>query len=89
MTWHGAQGFQKQPSTPFVVEQEDITWQPVYLDNYGAPNSGPQGVMGISHYERGLMWVETFQSGHEVPMYQPRAALQHLQWMLGHIDNFD
>lgn len=31
---------------------------------------GPQGVMGRQHYERGLMWAETYQSGHMQPQFQ-------------------
>ena len=45
-----------------------------------------QGDMGKYHYERGLMWVETYQAGHMQPQYQPRAALRHLEWLLGKID---
>jgi carboxypeptidase D len=32
------------------------------------------------------MWVETFQSGHMEPEYQPRSAYRHLQWLLGYTD---
>ena len=45
-----------------------------------------QGVMGIQHYERGLMWAETYKSGHMQPEYQAQAAYRHIQWLLGHID---
>jgi carboxypeptidase D len=86
MTWNGELGFQEAPSKDFIVEQEDLAWQQVYLDTYGGPNTGPQGVMGKSHFERGLMWVENYMAGHMVPMYQPRAAYKQLQWVLGHID---
>ena len=48
---------------------------------------GPQGVMGIQHYERGLMWAETFQSGHMQPQFQPRVAYRHLQWLLGQTES--
>ena len=44
---------------------------------------GPQGIMGVQHYERGLMWVETYQSGHMQPEFQPRVSYRHLQWVLG------
>jgi hypothetical protein len=33
----------------------------VDIRRYQTP--GPQGIMGKKHYERGLMWVETFQAG--------------------------
>jgi carboxypeptidase D len=49
MTWNGKLGFQEKPCNDFEV--------PLAVDAGYA--SGPQGVMGIAHYERGLMWVET------------------------------
>ena len=49
MTWHGKLGFQEKPSQEFEV--------PIAIDTYYY--GSPQGVMGIAHYERGLMWVET------------------------------
>jgi carboxypeptidase D len=42
--------------------------------------------MGIQHYERGLMWAETYQCGHMEPQFQPRSSYRHLQWVLGRID---
>ncbi|KAK5168933.1 uncharacterized protein LTR77_006242 [Saxophila tyrrhenica] len=71
MTWNGKLGFQSPPMKDFVVNLKD--------KQYG---TGVQGIMGRQHYERGLLWVETFQAGHEQPQYQPRAALEHLRWML-------
>jgi carboxypeptidase D len=49
-------------------------------------NIPSQGQMGLQHYERGLMWAETFESGHMEPEYQALSSLRHLQWMLGKID---
>ena len=49
MTWNGKLGFQEKPNQDFEV--------PFAVDD-GYP-TGPQGVMGKAHYERGLMWVET------------------------------
>ena len=40
---------------------------------------------GIQHYERGLMWGETFKCGHMGPEYQPAVSYRHLQWLLGMI----
>ena len=40
----------------------------------------------IQHFERGLMWAQTFQSGHMQPQFQPRSSYRHLQWVLGRID---
>lgn len=50
MTWGGKFGFQHKPSEIFEV--------PIAFNEYGYTN-WRQGVMGIAHYERGLMWVET------------------------------
>lgn len=83
MTWNGGLGFQSQPNQSFIVEEPDQVWAPLQ----GQVATDPQGVMGIKHYERGLMWVESFQSGHMQPQYQPRAGLLHLQWLLGRIDD--
>ena len=81
MTWNGQLGFQEAPSQDFIV--------PIGLPNFGFPGSpplGPQGIMGKQHYERGLMWVESYQTGHQQPQWQPRATLRHLMWLLGRID---
>lgn len=83
MTWNGELGFQKEPTEPFYVEQSDLVVTKLQNTN----NTNPQGTMGIKHYERGLMWVESFQSGHMQPQYQPRAAQLHLRWLLGRIDD--
>ena len=50
-------------------------------------NIPSQGVMGIQHYERGLMWSETYESGHMGPEYQAQVSYRHIQWLLGHIDS--
>ena len=76
MTWHGKLGFQSAPTDDFVVTISDHP-----------RGHRPQGVMGKKHYERGLMWVETYQAGHMQPQYQPAAAWRHLQWMLGRISD--
>ncbi|KAL9073142.1 MAG: hypothetical protein Q9157_004855 [Trypethelium eluteriae] len=76
MTWNGKLGFQAPPTEDVIVQTPDL--------QYGI--GGPQGVIGKQHYERGLLWIETYQSGHEQPQYQPRATLRHLEWLLGRID---
>ena len=58
----------------------------VFAANGLAGADGAQGVMGIQHFERGLMWVETFMSGHMQPEFQPRSSYRHLQWLLGRTD---
>jgi len=71
-----------------MVNESDIQWTKVFEDSSLGGLNGPQGTMGIYHYERGLMWVQTYMSGHKVPQYQPRVAYLQLQWLLGHIDSF-
>lgn len=83
MTWNGQLGFQTKPTEPFIVEQPDLVVAPMY----NITSTVGQGTMGVKHYERGLMWVESFQAGHMQPQYQPRAALKQLRWMLGRIDD--
>jgi len=86
MTWNGKLGFQTPPSTPVNIDIPDLVYADTFNAN-GIPGAdGPQGVMGIQHYERGLMWVQTFQSGHMQPEYQPRSAYRHMLWLLGHTD---
>ncbi|KAF3762956.1 alpha/beta-hydrolase [Cryphonectria parasitica EP155] len=82
MTWNGALGFQTEPSTPINIEIPDLAWAEVFDENYAEGVDGPQGTMGIQHYERGLLWAETYQSGHMEPEFQPRVAYRHLEWVL-------
>jgi carboxypeptidase D len=70
------------------------------MTGYDGPGQGIMGVsprvpplllaklisLQVQHYERGLMWAETYQSGHMQPQFQPRSSYRHLQWVLGHID---
>jgi carboxypeptidase D len=49
-------------------------------------NIPSEGIMGVQHYERGLMWGETYSSGHQEPEYQKKVAYRHLQWLLGYSD---
>ena len=87
MTWGGQLGFQQAPNTPIVIGLEDLEYEATFDENGLDGADGPgQGTMGIQHYERGLMFVETFQSGHMQPQYQPRSTYRHLQWVLGRID---
>jgi carboxypeptidase D len=87
MTWNGKLGFEKEPSTPTVITLPDLQYQQMYVEN-GFPFDfeDPQGTMGVNHYERGLMWAETYLSGHMQPQFQPRSSYRHLQWLLGHIE---
>jgi carboxypeptidase D len=76
MTWNGIQGFQRQPNDEFHVPEhkvEDLE----YLTG--------KGVLGITHTERGLTYVEVYQSGHMVPENAPSAAYRHLEFLLGRV----
>lgn len=86
MTWGGQMGFQSQPSAPFVVDMPDVQWSDAFKASGLEGLNGPQGQMGIQHYERGLMWVQVWGAGHMLPQYQPRAGYMHLEWVLGRTD---
>ena len=79
-------GFQEKPSTPINVQLTDLQYQDVFAENGADGIDGPQGTMGIQHFERGLMWAETFASGHMQPEFQPRTTYRHIQWVLGRIE---
>ena len=87
MTWNGQLGFQSAPATPIDIKMPDLQWNEMFeaQEGYGGLD-GPQGVMGVQHYERGLMWAETYQSGHKQPQDQGRVSYRHLQWLLGHVE---
>ncbi|KUJ08287.1 putative serine-type carboxypeptidase F [Mollisia scopiformis] len=87
MTWNGKLGFEVEPSTPIVITLPDLLYQQAFVENgYEFGFEDPQGTMGVQHYERGLMWAETYLSGHMQPQFQPRSSYRHVQWLLGHID---
>lgn len=63
MTWGGLLGFQEAPSTPIEISLPDLEYESTFdMNNLGGYDD-PQGLMGIQHYERGLMWVESYQTG--------------------------
>lgn len=82
MTWNGHLGFQSQPKTPINITIPDLMYSDLFKQNGQGGADGAQGIMGIQHYERGLMWVESYQTGHEQPEYQPRLSYRHLEWLL-------
>lgn len=86
MTWGGKMGFQTAPTKPINIVEPDLEYQALFAENGAIGWDGPQGHMGIQHQERGLMWVETYQSGHMQPQYQPRVSYRHISWVLGRID---
>lgn len=86
MTWNGAMGFSAAPNKTIVITLPDLAYQDLFADQYGANYDNPQGIMGKQHYERGLMFAETYLSGHMEPQFQPRVAYMHLQWLLGRVE---
>jgi len=87
MTWNGKLGFEQEPSTPTMISLPDLQYQQMYIENgFLLSWEDPQGTMGVNHYERGLMWAQTYLSGHMQPQFQPRSSYRHLQWLLGHIE---
>jgi carboxypeptidase D len=89
MTWDGAQGFQTRPSDPFIVpydDQQDTCNAEDFGSTCGDANFAAMGVLGTTHTERGLTWVEMDLGGHMGPQYQPAAGWRHLEFLLGRID---
>jgi carboxypeptidase D len=92
MTWNGAQGFQTQPSDPFIVPYVGDPFQQAFCTvdkqdaGCGEADFAAVGELGVTHTERGLTWVEMATSGHMGPQYQPAAGWRHLQFLLGRID---
>ncbi|KAF2099513.1 alpha/beta-hydrolase [Rhizodiscina lignyota] len=78
MTFNGAQGFSSVPSDPFFVP---------YHSELSDGTLAAAGVMGTTHTERGLTWVEVALSGHMIPQYQPSASYRTVEYMLGRIDS--
>lgn len=78
MTWNGRQGFQTRPNDDFFV--------PYHREIEIGAIAGA-GIMGTTHTERGLTWVEIPLSGHMVPQYAPSAAFRMLEFLLGRVPN--
>ena len=87
MTWNGHLGFQKKPTDLMVVDIPDLEYKSVFNAGPEKGRDGPQGVVGTKHFERGLMWTQTYLGTHVQPESQPRASFRHLQWLLGRIDD--
>ena len=79
-------GFQSIPSKPINIKLPDLEYEETFAFSGFPPIDAHQGIMGKQHYERGLMWAETYLSGHMQPQFQPRSTYRHLQWVLGRID---
>lgn len=75
-----------QPATPIQITTPDLAWEGVFAANGYVGVDGLQGVMGVQHLERGLMWAQSFLSGHVQPEFQPRVTYRHSQWLQGVVD---
>ncbi|KAF7349022.1 Carboxypeptidase [Mycena venus] len=86
MTWNGALGFQNKP----FKEQFFVPYVTAATVGDSQGNLWPlagTGLMGTSHTERGLTFVEVFLAGHQEPQWQPAAAFRQLEWMLGRVES--
>lgn len=87
MTWGGKLGFQIEPQTLIDLELPDLEYNDVFVESgFEAFDQPGQGIMGIQHFERGLMWASTKLCGHMQPQFQARSSYRHLQWLLGKVD---
>lgn len=86
MTFNGKMGFQSKPSKPIDIQLPDKQFHHLFIEQGFGPLDAHQGIMGVQHYERGLMFAETFLSGHMEPQFQPRSAYRHLQWVLRRVE---
>ncbi|KAK5174720.1 uncharacterized protein LTR77_001802 [Saxophila tyrrhenica] len=89
MTWNGMMGFQSGPESwkDIVITLPDLQYQGLFEENGAGGLDRYQGIMGKQHFERGLIFAETYLSGHMQPQFQPRSAYRHLQWVLGRIEH--
>jgi carboxypeptidase D len=76
MTWHGKRGFQSPPTADFYVPPHP-SYQDVTIAGHG--------VMGKTHTERNLTFVQVQLSGHMQPQYQPSSSFRHLEVLLGRV----
>ena len=76
MTWNGERGFQAPITDDFYVPPHRA---------YQETTIAGHGVMGRTHTERGLTYVETNLCGHMEPQYQPSASFRHLEFLLGRV----
>ena len=71
MTWGGKLGFQAPPSKGMRVTWLEALHYMLIGTDFRVPVvnkfsngfAARQGVMGMQHYERGLMWTEVHQAG--------------------------
>ncbi|KAJ5096891.1 Peptidase S10 serine carboxypeptidase [Penicillium angulare] len=88
MTWNGELGFHSRPTTPIHIDMPDLQYSAIFNSQEGYGDfDGPQGMMGVQHHERGLMFAETFQAGHRHSQDQGRVSYRHVEWLLGHRDH--
>lgn len=67
---------------------QNMTWggRQGFHEAPSTPLITEQGTMGVTHFERGLMWAEPYLAG-PIIQDQPAVAYKLLQWVLGNIDS--
>jgi carboxypeptidase D len=97
LTWHGRQGFHVAPSSWeefYVPYGRNLAYAIDALTHQSVPEKplglvGGAGIMGRTHSERGLTFVEVWNSGHELAQYNPAAAFRLLEFLLGRVERLD
>ena len=60
MTWNRKLGFQEQPITSIIITELDLMYESLFDESGLGGVDDPQATMGIQHYERRLMWAQSF-----------------------------
>ncbi|GKT43464.1 putative serine carboxypeptidase [Colletotrichum spaethianum] len=79
MTWNGAQGLSKYPTTPLYAP---------YHPEYNGGALAGAGVQGAWTADRGLTFYTARLAGHELPGYTPGVAYRMLEILLGKVKDF-
>ena len=70
-----------------LLSIQNMTWNGALGFQTAPTTSIDAGAGGVQHFERGLMWGESYKSGHMGPEYAPEISQRHLQWLLGQRDS--
>ncbi|MCJ1311098.1 hypothetical protein MMC25_004768 [Agyrium rufum] len=88
LTFNGAQGFSKPPTTPFYVPYHHELLEDIYGDvSIPFIQDAGAGYLGSYVTERGLTFCYVNDAGHEIPQYSPGAGYRHLEFLLGRISS--
>ncbi|CBY02081.1 hypothetical protein IAQ61_006666 [Plenodomus lingam] len=79
MTWNGAQGFSKYPSTELYAP---------YHSDYNRGSPAGHGTQGVWTKERGLTFYTARLAGHMLPGETPGVSFRMLEILLGRIKDF-